>query len=108
MQQRVVSKQKSLNATSVVPIAIAEKLRSSSTGIAIMQTLSEVQSPVVSLDTDITVTEFLQRVLVAALESETYEIQSVFLYGGNIVDFEMRITSVRPSTDLEQLQQERN
>lgn len=56
------------------------------------------------LNTEMPLNEFLGRVLVAALENETYEVQSVFVYGGNLIDFEMHITNVRPAADLHTLQ----
>lgn len=61
-------------------------------------TLSEI-------DTEMSIREFIGRVLVAALENQSYEIKSAFLYGGNLVDFEMRITGVHASVDITQLQE---
>lgn len=60
-----------------------------------------------AMDMDIPLNEFLGRVLVAALENEAYEIQSVFCYGGNLIDFEMKITNVRPAANLDTLQEQR-
>ena len=59
------------------------------------------------LTTDMTMEEFLGRVLMAALENETYEIQNVFAYGGNLVDFQLVITNIRPAASLEVLQEQR-
>ena len=55
-----------------------------------------------------TVSEFLGRVLVAAMDQETYEIRSVFRYGGNEIDFVLTIADVRPATDFESLRTTRN
>lgn len=60
------------------------------------------------LDMTMTVEDFLRRVLVSALENEVYEIQSVFVYGGNVIDFNMAITRVRPAAPLDTLQTARN
>lgn len=60
------------------------------------------------INTDMTVSDFLGRVLMAALDNETYEVRSTFSYGGNHVDFIMKVLEVRPAVDLKSLQNSKN
>lgn len=62
----------------------------------------------VEVSVDMPVSEFLGRVLMAALDDETYEVRSTFSYGGNHVDFIMRVVDVRPAMSLDALQNSKN
>jgi hypothetical protein len=103
--QRCVLQRKSLSATSVAPTATEEKQRKTSTG---MPRRKKDPPETIEVHLDMTVSEFLGRVLVAAMDQETYEIRSVFRYGGNEIDFVLTIADVRPVIDFESLRSTRN